>query len=75
MAATATTAQYDTTTSEGKVAAMQARFPEVDPRILVAYLKYKKDDLEQAIALHEVSLGWLCVSLCVSVLDLERYMY
>jgi hypothetical protein len=57
MAATATAAQFDTSTPEGKVAAMQERFPEVDPRMLAAYLKYKKENLDDAIALYEVSLS------------------
>jgi len=60
------------TEDETKLAAMQARWPDVDPRMLASYLKYAKGNLGEAMGRYEEFLAWRIALGPVGVTSIEH---
>eukprot|EP00624_Nannochloropsis_granulata_P005026 evm.model.NODE_35542_length_20336_cov_24.742279.5 len=60
------------TEDKTKLAAMQARWPTVDPRMLSSYLKYAKGNLGEAMGRYEEFLVWRTALGPVGVTSIEQ---
>ena len=67
-----TTAAPVLTEDETKLAAMQARWPDVDPRMLSSYLKYAKGNLGEAMGRYEEFLAWRIALGPIGVTSIEH---
>lgn len=57
--------------TDGNLAAMQSRWPEVDLRVLSSHLRLAKDDLDDAIRHYEGFLAWRSALGPVSIASVE----
>jgi len=60
------------TEGQAKLAAMQARWPSVDARMLSSYLKYAKGNLGEAMGRYEEFLAWRTALGPVGVTSIEQ---